>query len=123
MSPEMRPQVRRAYVPATLELLGDWHAVGAVPADAGRVVAADADEESEYLALMTAADLAAGMLDGPGRRVVVVVETNDPEAEAAFSEVVAVHADTADLAPADAAGDAAPDLAWFATQEVPDLLA
>lgn len=117
-----RPGPRRAYLPATRELLAEWYAAGRVPADADRVVAEDTDEESEYLALVTAADLAAALLDGPGRRVVVVVEAGDPEAEATFSEVVAVHADTADLAPADAAAEDAPDLAWYATQEVPSLL-
>ncbi len=112
----------RLYLPATVELLGVWHRTGRMPADAERVLAADDDEESEYLALMTAADLSAGMLDRPGRRVVVVAETSAPQAELAFTDVVAVHADTADLSPVEAAAEDAADLAWFATQEVPALL-
>ncbi len=107
----------RSYLATTLELLGAWHTAGAVPASAERVVAEGEDEESEYDALMTAADLSAGLLDGPGRRCVLVAETRDEgEGEISWRDVVAVHVDTDD--------DAAPDddLAWFAAQEIPHLL-
>lgn len=117
----MSPEGRRVYLPATLGLLAEWYAAGRVPATAERVVAAGSDEESEYLALMTAADLAAGLLEDPDRRVVVVAEATET-GEIAFTDVVAVHADTEDLRPHRARAEDAPDLAWFATQEVPDLL-
>ena len=67
----------RVYLPATLEQLARWHADGEVPADVEPVLASDESEDSEYLALLTAADLSAAQLDGPGRRVVVVAEVGD----------------------------------------------
>lgn len=109
----------RLYVPATRQLLGAWHAAGGVPAGAERVVAPGDDEESEYAALMTAADLATGLGPTDGRRVVVVADvTGDGEGELPVSAWAAVHADAVDRAP-----DADPDddLAWFAVQEIPDL--
>ncbi len=79
------------------------------------------DEDTEYDALMTAAVLAAGLGPEGGRRVVVVAETDDGAAEGAIAadDWVAVHCDVADRSP-----DADPDddLAWFAVQEIPDLL-
>ena len=59
----------RVYAPATLALLREWHTAAEVPASAARVVAPDDDEESEYAALMTAADASTALLTGPGRRV------------------------------------------------------
>jgi subtilisin family serine protease len=113
--------VSRVYVPATRELLAAWHAAGGVPADAERVVAPGDDEDSEYAALMTAADasaeLVAGLPDGRRRRVVVVVETDDAASPVTWRDVVAVHVDGDDDADPD------DDLAWWATQEVDDLLA
>jgi hypothetical protein len=110
----------RRYVPSSLPLLAeDWDAEG--PRTADHVVAADDGEESEYVALMTAADasaeLVAGLPDGSRRRVVVVVETATADGPARWRDVVAVHVDTDDDADAD------DDLAWWATQEVGDLLA
>lgn len=110
----------RAYVPASRALLGTWHAAGGVPTDAERVVAPGDDEDLEYAALMTAADLATGLGAADGRRVVVVAETTgDGEGALPMRLWVAVHCDTADRAP-----DADPDddLGWFAVQEIPDLL-
>jgi hypothetical protein len=112
--------VSRVYVPATRELLGAWHAAGGVPADAERVVAPGDDEDSEYAALMTAADLATGLGPADGRRVVVVADTQgDGDGEVPVAAWAAVHADTADRTP-----DADPDddLAWFGVQEVPALV-
>ena len=108
----------RVYVPATLDALREYVASGAVPAAAERVVAPAADEESEYAALMTAADLSAESQEPGARRVVVAAEVADPDTEIPWREVVAVHAD-----PAPRAADADPedDLAWYATQEVADL--
>jgi hypothetical protein len=111
----------RVYLPATLALLADWYAAGEVPADADRLVAPGEDEDSEYAALMGAADASRELLDGAGRRVVVVAEVADPRADVVvrWREVVAVHADDTERGP-----DADPDddLAWYATQEVPHLL-
>ena len=109
----------RVYVPATLDDLRRYADAGVVPVDAERFVAADEDEESEYDALMAAADAAAGLLSGTGRRVVVVGDVADPDAEIAWSRVQAVHADAGDVDPR--ASDL-PDPGWYATQEIADLL-
>lgn len=111
----------RVYVPATLDLLRQWHAAGEVPASAERVVAPDDDEESEYAALMGAADGSADLLGGPGRRVVVVGSVPDGAGAGAvrLRDVAAVHADPADRP---LGADPDEDLAWYATQEIPDLL-
>ena len=55
--------------------------------------------------------------DGQRRRVVVVVETRSEDDPVSWRDVVAVHVDDRD--------DARPDddLAWWATQEIGDLLA
>ena len=110
----------RRYVPTTLpDLARDWE--GDAPPVAGAVLAHDDAEETEYAALMTAADasaeLVASLPDGQRRRVVVVVETAGPDDPATWRDVVAVHADDHDDADPDA------DLAWWATQEVGGLLA
>lgn len=107
----------RVYVPTTMAALAGFVDAGVVPASAERFVAADDDEESEYAALMAAAAASAALVTGPGRRVVVVGEVADADADVPLRCVVAVHADPTD--------DAAPDddLAWFATQEIPFLLA
>jgi hypothetical protein len=112
--------VTRRYVPASLPRLAeDWEADGPRVADA--VLAEDDGEESEYAALMGAADasaeLVAGLPDGQRRRVVVVVETASADGPVTWRDVVAVHADDRDDADPD------DDLAWWATQEVGDLLA
>jgi hypothetical protein len=111
--------VTRRYLPTTLLLLAeDRDADG--PRVVDPVVAADDGEETEYAALMTAADasaeLLAGLPDGRRRRVVVVVETATDEAPVRWRDVVAVHADSDDDADPD------DDLAWWATQEIDDLL-
>jgi hypothetical protein len=111
--------VTRLYVPTTLDALrAAWAAGGLEPGD-DVVTAEGDDEESEYAALMTAADASAALAPAGGRRVVVVAE-GDPGRPVPLKRVVAVHADPADR-PADADPD--DDLAWYATQEVPDLLA
>ena len=102
----------RLYLPSSLPFLAeDWAADGP---------RGDDGEESEYVALMTAADasaeLVAGLPDGRRRRVVVVAETPTPDDPVTWREVVAVHVDTADDADPD------DDLAWWATQEIGDLV-
>ena len=110
----------RRYLPSSLpRLTEDWAADG--PRVLDPVVAADDGEESEYAALMTAADasadLVAGLAEGQRRRVVVVAETATEDAPVRWRDVVAVHVDTEDDADAD------DDLAWWATQEIGDLVA
>ena len=110
----------RRYLPTTLPgLAAAWEADG--PEVLDPVVADDDAEESEYAALMTAADASAelldGLPDGRRRRVVVVVETPSAEGPVRWRDVVAVHVDSEDDADPD------DDLAWWATQEVGDLVA
>ncbi|HYG93445.1 MAG TPA: hypothetical protein VD859_07610, partial [Nocardioides sp.] len=107
----------RVYVATTLADLGDHLAAGTVPATAERVVAPGDDEESEYDALMTAADLSAASQPAGARRVVVVAELpGDADAEIPWRDVVAVHADeTTDADPDDPP-------AWYAPQEVDVIL-
>jgi len=112
--------VTRRYVPSTLSRLAEqWDGEGPEVVDA--VVAEDDGEETEYAALMTAADASADLLgglpDGRRRRVVVVVETVAASGQAAWRDVVAVHVDSHDDADPD------DDLAWWASQEIGDLLA
>jgi hypothetical protein len=102
--------VTRVYLPATAGELVAWAEARLVPAAAERVLAESEDEQDEYAALMTAADLAE-----PVRRIVVVAEVpGDGEGEIDWADVAAIHAD-----PEPRAEDADPDedLAWFATQE------
>jgi len=113
----------RLYVPATLDLLGRWHAAGEVPAADPGVLAAfeapDDTEEGEYAALMSAADESAALLAGPGRRVVLVVEARSADVPVRARDWQAVHADLADRA---TGADPDEDLGWFATQEIADLV-
>jgi hypothetical protein len=118
--------VTRLYVPATVHLLARLHGHDTLLVGDDVVVAPDEDEDTEYDALMTAAEtsaLLAGAL-GPGdrRRVVVVAEVSSLRDSVSLADVVAVHADVEDLPPG-ADPDDLPDLAWYATQEIPDLLA
>jgi hypothetical protein len=106
----------RVYLPLTLASLADAHRSGVVPTSGERFVAADEDEQSEYDALMAAADASAALLDAPGRRVVLVADVADPDAAISMDDVVACHVDLEDDADPD------DDLGWFATQEIPDLL-
>jgi hypothetical protein len=110
----------RVYVPATLGFLAEFVRLGEIPEQVERFAAMGADEEAEYLALMSAADSSAALLDGPGRRVVVVADLDDPDGAVPMSRVVAVHADPAER-PFDADPDE--DLAWYAAQEIETLLA
>ena len=111
----------RAYLPLTLASLAEADAAGEVEVTDDAVVAPDDTEEQEYAALMTAADLSAALLSGPGRRVVLVVDLpGDPETgrRVPRSRWAAVHADVEDR-PADADPDE--DLGWFGVQEIPHL--
>ena len=106
----------RIYVPTTIDGLAAFVLEGGIAETAPRVEADDESEEAEYDALMTAAATSRELLDGPGKRVVVVAETEDPTGTIPLRLVVAVHVDTEDDAETDA------ELAWYATQEIPDLL-
>jgi hypothetical protein len=107
------------YLATTVSGLAAAVERGLVPADGERYVAADESEEAEYEALAEAATAAAGLLDGPGRRVVVVADVPDADAAFPMSLVAAVHADTEDVDPT--SGDL-PELGWYAVQEIPELL-
>ena len=111
----------RVYLPATLGLLGEWAAAALAPAGADRFVADDDSEESEYDALVAAADASAELVGSRGQRVVLVADLPDADAEVPWRLVAAVHADPVEV------DTSAPDEldvpAWFAVQEVPELLA
>lgn len=116
----------RLYVPTTTKGLAALVASGELPADAWAepVVAVDDEEESEYAALMGAADAstALGVQQGlPGlRRVVVVAVVEDPERPSVtLDAVVSVHLDQVDRSAEDDPDD---DLAWFAPEELGHLL-
>jgi hypothetical protein len=117
--------VTRVYLPATLHQLDALHRTGRLPVTDDVVVAPDDSEDAEYDALMTAAQtsalLAVELDPGERRRVVVVAEVAGLDAPVGLVDVVAVHADAADL-PADADPDDLGELGWYATQEIPGLL-
>lgn len=106
----------RVYVPATIDSLRELAERGVLPASAERLVADDGSEESEYAVLMAAAVASRAQGEGASRRVVVVAELAAAEGEVPLHRVVAVHVDTEDGADED------DDLAWFATQEISQLL-
>ena len=131
----------RVYVPASLSLLARFTeegGIGPTPVYAHAVTAwlraawPEADQEEwEYAALMAAAATSAGLRgagDLPRRYViaadvpgVVPVPGDDPTlvdvaADLPMKNVAAAHVDTRDDADDDE------DLAWYATQEIPDLL-
>jgi hypothetical protein len=130
----------RVYIPLTSSglaaLVADGRLAGPFRAhavtDALRVDWADGDEESwEYAALMAAAATSAslrGSGDAPRRYVLaadvpshVPVPGEDPTlvdvgADVPWKNIASAHVDTTD----DAAED--DDLAWFATQEIRDLV-
>ena len=88
-----------------------------MPADVERIVAEDDSEEAEYAALMTAADASASLVAGSGRRVVLVADVADAAGAVPKKSWASVHVDTEDDADPD------DDLAWYATQEISDVLA
>lgn len=109
----------RIYVPTTLPALAAYMRGGSVPSTAERFVADDDSEEAEYAALAEAAEAATGLLDEPARRVVIVADVTDEDGAFPVSLIEAVHADTDEVDPA---ADELPELGWFATQEIDDLI-
>ncbi|MFL6156608.1 MAG: DUF6912 family protein [Marmoricola sp.] len=109
----------RIYVPTTPAGLAAYVRADSVPSTAERFTAVDDTEEAEYETLTEAAEAAAGLLDEPGRRVVIVADVDDEDGAFAMSAVEAVHADTDDVDPGD---DDLPDLGWFGLQEIDDLI-
>lgn len=105
----------RLYLPASLELLARLHAGEALTTTAA-VEADDDSEDSEYAALLTAAEVSAELVGAGRRRVVVVAEVGRPGDPVTVREVVAVHVDI------EAGADPDDDLAWFATQEIGQLV-
>ena len=112
---EDRPETMRIYLPTTMAGLARLRDDGSLPASAERYVADGDSEEEEYAALMAAAVESAELVEGAGRRVVVVADVADPDDEVPFRGVVAVHADPADRP---AGSDPEDDLGWYATQEM-----
>lgn len=110
----------RVYIPTTLAVLAEYLAGGVIPETEEVFTAPDESEEAEYSALMDAAAASAELIAGLGararRRVVVVAEVPRPGGPTPMTQVVAVHVDTEDDADPD------DDLAWFATQEIRDLV-
>ena len=86
----------RVYVPTTLAALATYVDNGYISESAERFVPPGEDDESEYAALVAAAEASEALLDGPGRRVVVVAEVTYEDGPVAMEQVVAVHADTDD---------------------------
>ncbi len=111
--------VPRVYVPATLELLPQWHESGVVPGIEEGFEPEDDSEEAEYTALMNAADASTELAGRDRRRVVVVLEVGDESGNGSLSEVVALHVDDKPRAPT---ADPDDDLSWYAAQELEDLL-
>lgn len=107
----------RLYLPTTMARLRDFVEQG-VLTGVEPVLAESESEEDEYAAMLTAADLSQAMLTETGRRVVVVAESPDPGV-VPLSDVVAVHADPVPVAPH---ADDLDDLAWYAVQELADLI-
>jgi len=112
--------VTRVYVPTTLAALALLRDDGSLTASAERYIADGDTEEQEYAALMAAAADSAALLDGPGRRVVVVADVADPDGDVLLRDVVAIHADPDDRP---VGADPEEDLGWYATQEIEALLA
>ena len=108
----------RIYVPTTTAGLAALARGGSLPASAERYLADGEDEEDEYAALMAAAADSAALLEGLGRRIVVVAEVGDADGAVPLRDVVAVHADPQDRP---AGADPDEDLGWYAAQEI-DLL-
>jgi hypothetical protein len=109
----------RIYVPTTLGGLAAYMRAETVPSTAERFVPDDESEEAEYEALSEASDAATALLDEPGRRIVIVADVDDEDAAFPIALIEAVHADTDDVDPAE---EDLPDLGWYATQEIDDLI-
>lgn len=111
----------RVYLPLTLDGLARAHAAGEAVVTDDVVLAEEESEEAEYAALMAAADASAALLDGPGRRVVLVAElAREPEAgeTVPVKRWAAVHADTEERS---AGADPDEDLGWYALSEIASL--
>ena len=138
----------RVYVPTTLDRLQSWYDDDVLPAPVSGWAVTDSlrdqlgdlgDEEAEYAVSTAAAEASQQLLVEDhvkrGQRVVVVTELSysvvqpDPEtpgsvtvmAQIEGSRIAAVLADSTEV-PLTGAGDV-DDLAWFATQEIEQLLA
>jgi len=111
--------VTRIYLPTTIQRVRGLLETRSIVPDPEPFEADGDDEGAEYSALMSAADVSTSLLDGPGRRVVLVAEVSDASAPLALSDLVAVHADVADRPEG---ADPDEDLAWFGVQEIDSLV-
>lgn len=113
----------RLYVPATLDLLGRWHKAGEVrpptPVCSARSRRPTTPRRGSTPPSCRRPTSPQSCCAGPGRRVVLVVESRSPSDAARSRDWQAVHADVADRAEG---ADPDEDLGWFATQEIPDLI-
>jgi len=105
----------RIYLPLTLERLATIVEAGVAGEELERFVAVDDSEESEYLALMSAADASTAL--GASRRVVLVAEVDHEDAAAPRRTWTAVHVDSNDE------HDADDEPGWFGIQELHQILA
>ena len=142
---------RRVYVPLRSTELAELVAEGRLPGprtayavtERLRAALPDADQEEwEYVAMAAAADGSwqrRGTGEPPRRHVVAadvgaVEEAGGEEGtdehpaavvlphDVVWRNVASAHVDTADVTAADVEDDTAPDLAWFATQEMATLV-
>ena len=117
----------RVYLPSTTATLSDEVAAGefVVPQGVDPVVPEGEDEESEYAALLTAADASTELAVAAGapglRRVVLVFEADSVPAPGDVLParwLVSAHLDTEDRTPDSDPDD---DLAWFIPSELAHL--
>ncbi len=139
----------RVYVPVTIDVLRQWHTDDMLPSPVAAWAVTDelraelpdlADEEAEFAVATAAAEasrqLLAERLDRRGRRIVVVAEVSyavvvdragGSPGEVTLSNpvegrrIAAVLADGDDIDVRSSVDN--DDLAWFAAQEIPELLA
>jgi hypothetical protein len=111
--------VTRIYLATTIAGVRHLLESGSLSAESEPFEADGEDEAAEYAALMSAADASAALLPGPGRRVVLVAEVEDPSGPVTVADLVAVHADVADRPEG---ADPDEDLAWFGVQEIDTLV-
>jgi len=136
----------RVYVPSTLDRLRDWYDSDRLPAPVAAYAATESirraipdvsDDEVEYAIVTAAAEASQQLLVDDfhkrGCRVVVVAEMpyasveEDPDHPGAVTVVAPIERQQISAVLADSVAlpltGSQEDLAWFATQEIPQLLA
>ncbi|MFY9913230.1 MAG: hypothetical protein WAK18_01080 [Nocardioidaceae bacterium] len=136
----------RIYVPTTFDRLRGWYDSGVLASPVAAYAATESvrqtipdigDDEAEYAIVSAAAEASQQLLTDDfhehGRRVVVVAEMpyasveSDPDHPGAVTVVAPIEREQISAALADghpvALSGHLDDLSWFATQEIPQLLA